>query len=417
MRAHLTTYAEDLLQLGWPGLVHGISLRSRRAEQQLRPQDCLYSLTIREPDRPPAPRVLGALAAVSTGPEAAIDAICSADTRLVTLTVTEKGYDLVTDGPAPSTPAVIARGLSKRDRALPAPVFASLDNLTSNGEVLRAAVLAESSDLGGDLTSWISDEVRFADSVVDRLVPASTPADLAEAATRLGLRDEGAVVCEQHRSWVISRVEGLPPLDDVGVVVTDDIATHETHKLWLLNGPHSALAYSGSIVGCATIDTAAAHPLTRGFAERIARAAIEVLPAAAAPAARQYAARSLQRFRNPALGHTCAQVGADGSQKLRQRIVPVVIARMRRGLDVGDHAALVACWLACATGMEIRAAAPQSTDDPLGPTLRAALRSGGIAALAAAGTPEEAPREFLREVHDALGRLRRSGAAVLEARE
>jgi len=434
MRAHLATYAEDLLALGWPARIHGVSLRGDRAERQLAPQDGLYSLTVREPDRPAESRIVGSIVEVSTGSRAAIDAIASRDTQLVTLTVTEKGYrhpgsttgasDGIDRGgidiAEPSAASVIARGLAARDRSLAPPVFASLDNLTSNGSVLRSAVLdaAERLDgkagLDGDLAAWIASEVRFADSVVDRLVPATTTADLADVERRLGLRDEGAVTCEAHRSWVISRVDGLPPLSEVGVVVTDDVGPYEHRKLWLLNGPHSALAYAGLIAGCTTIAEAATHPLVGPFARRIADAALEVVAAAEAVAAHDFATASLRRFANPALGHTCAQVGADGSEKLRQRILPVVGARMRHGLDVADHASLVACWLACASGMEVQGIPLPNVVDPIGPSLVAALCSGGIEALVAAGIPEDSPTGLAAQVLDSLLALQRTGSAVLE---
>lgn len=412
MRAHLATYAEDLLRLGWPARIHGVSLRGDRAEQQLAPQDGLFSLTVREPDRPAAPTIVGSIVEVSTGPDAAVAAIASPDTRLVTLTVTEKGYRV--DDHDPAAPTVIARALGCRDRSLDPPVFASLDNVTSNDSVLRAAVLDAAARQDADLAAWIGDEVRFAASVVDRLVPATSPADLDEVEASLGLRDEAAVVCEEHRSWVISRVDGLPPLEDVGVVVVDDVTPYEHRKLWLLNGPHSALAYAGLLTGCTSIAEAATHPVAGPFAGRIADAALEVIAAWDAAAAREFAATSLRRFANPSLGHTCAQVGADGSEKLRQRILPVVAQRVQRGLDVTDHATLVACWLACASGMEVQGSTLANTVDPIGPVLVAALRSGGIEALVAAGLSDDTPTAFPAQVLDALRALQRTGPDVLE---
>ena len=156
--------------------------------------------------------------------------------------------------------------------------------------------------------------------------PATTPADLDEVARRLGLRDEAAVVAEHHRSWCITEVDGLPPWPTSGCEVVGDIDPYQRRKLWLLNGPHSALAYGGLLAGCETIAEAAAHPDVSPFVRRLVDDILEVADRApgAAPA---FAEESLRRFRNPELGHTCRQVGADGSRKLPSGCCRVVAAR------------------------------------------------------------------------------------------
>lgn len=414
MRAHLATYAEDLLRLGWPARIHGISLRSADAERRLAPQDGLFTLTVLEPDEVPAPRVVGSLVRVSTGPAAAIAAIAAAETRLVTLTVTEKGYrDEATTPAVPSVPAVIADGLARRDRTLAAPVFAPLDNVSSNGDVLRAAVLARAADHGRGLADWVGDEVRFATSVVDRMVPATTPEDVAVVEVELGLRDEAAVVCERHRSWAIARSDGLPPLEDVGVTVTGDIAEFERRKLRLLNGPHSALAYAGLLCGCTTIAEAAVHPLAGGFASRIAEAAIDVVDPSDRHDARSFAATSLRRFRNPALEHRCLQVGADGSEKLRQRVLPVVGERAGRGLGLTDHATLFAAWLAAVVGLDVATRPLPTVADPRAEALRSAWDSGGAPAVVGAALGTDAPPGFADLVEATLRRLGAVGPRIL----
>jgi fructuronate reductase len=321
-------YADALLRAGWPATIRGVSLQSSRAEEQLAPQDGLYSLLVREPGEDRPPEVLGAFTSVATGRAAAVEAVAAPTTRLVTMTVTEKAYDTV--------PAVVAEGLARRDRGAPAPVVASLDNLADNGAVLRERVLAEA---GGD--RWIAEEVRFPCSVVDRIVPATTLADREEVERRLGVRDEGAVVAERHRSWVLEAVDGLPPLADVGVEVVADVGLYQRRKLWLLNGPHSALAYGGLAAGCTTIAEAAADPVVSAF---VARLVDDILEVADVPDARAFADDALRRFRNPTLGHTCEQVGTDGREKLTQRLLPVVAARQARGLPVDRLAAVVALW-------------------------------------------------------------------------
>ena len=323
-------YADDLLRSGRPATIAGVSLRSPAAEEQLGPQDGLFTVVEREPGRPDGLRVVGSFGSVATGPAAAVEAIADPTIRLVTLTVTEKGYEpepgrRPRDGGAPpSAPAVIARGLARRDRTAPAPTIASLDNLRGNGRRLRERVLEEAEDVDPALARWIDGRVAFPCSVVDRMVPATTDAGRAAIADALGLDDHAAVVAEHHRSWTAEDVDGLRAFADVGVELVGDVEPYERRKLWLLNGPHSTLAYVGLVAGHETIADAAGDPTIAAFARRLVDDVLEVadLPAGLAPEA--FAADALRRFANPALGHTCAQVGTDGSRKLAERVLPVV---------------------------------------------------------------------------------------------
>jgi len=385
-RAHLGNYADELLRLGHPALIHGVSLRSPLAEQQLAPQDGLYTLSEREPGHVGAPRVLGAFRSVATGRDEAIRAIAAPTTSLVTLTVTEKGYDVG------AAPAVVAAGLAARGRDLVPPVVASLDNVADNGALLRARVVAAAERRDPGLSRWIAEEVRFPSSVVDRMVPATTPADLELVATQLGRRDEAAVVAERHCSWVLEQVDGLPPFAEVGVEVVADVGDHQRRKLWLLNLPHSALAYAGLLAGCATIADAAEEPAVVAFVDELTADVLAV--AEDLPDAAGFAADAARRFRNPALGHTCRQVGADGSQKLPQRLLPVVAERQRRGLPVERFAMVVALWSAAVQQRPLRGRTLPRPDDR-------------------AATLEGADRELLELVDSCLTRLERAGLDAL----
>jgi fructuronate reductase len=409
-RAHLGVYADDLLRSGWPATVHGVSLRTYRAEDQLGPQDGLYTVTERRPGTDPAVRVVGALTAVSTGPAAAVGAIAAPATRLVTLTVTEKGYDVGLDGPR-SVPGVLALALARRRASEAAPpVVVSLDNLEDNGALLRDRVLEAAERLDPGLPRWIADEVRFPRSVVDRMVPAPTEGDIDDVSRRLGVVDLAAVTCEAHRSWMVDAVEGLPPLADVGVDVVPDVGPYQRRKLWLLNSTHSALAYCGLSAGCTTIAEAAEHPLVAPFVRQLVDDVLAVvdLPAGLEPAA--FAADALHRFRNPDLGHACVQVGADGSRKLPQRLLPVVGARRRRGLDTRRFAVVVAAWIAPAAGIAVQGSVLPAVDDPLADALRAAATgSDDLHRVAGAALDRRCDPSFVLEVVAALRQLIREG--------
>jgi mannitol-1-phosphate/altronate dehydrogenase len=418
-RAHVAVYADALLRRGTPAHIRGVALRSRRAQDQLEPQDGLFTVAVREPDTAPTLQVVGALASMETGPAAALAALTASTTQLVTLTITENGYSSVDEEAATSAlpssaPALIALSLDRRRQAgLPAPVFAPLDNVLDNGTVLRARVLDEAERIDGALAAWIARDVCFPSSVVDRMVPAPSETVLEEIAEELGLSDEAAVAAEQHCSWTIRSVQGLVPFADVGVELVDDVAPFERRKLWLLNGPHSAVAYGGLLAGHATIADAVKDPLIARFVRGIVADTLEValLPSALQPAA--FAAEALRRFANPALGHTCAQVGADGSAKLPQRLLPIVAARAARSLGTSTFALVAAIWLAAAGGVDVPGLRLPLLADPLGLRLRsAAAQADGLQALSRVALGDSV---FAGEVARMLDRLTKEGLSLLEA--
>lgn len=448
-RAHLGVYADALLRQGWPATIRGVSLRSSRSQDQLAPQDGLYSVVEREAGSAGDPQVIGSLTSIATGPTAAVEAIAAPTTRLVTLTVTEKGYEPEADGQAsPEAPhsvaAVIALALqAHRSRGTTPPVVASLDNVAGNGSVLMERVLEVAEHLDPDLSAWITGEVAFPSSVVDRMVPAAIEVDRVEVSRRLGMRDDAAVVTERHLSWVLAAGSsaseskalgafggdgGVPPLSDVGVQLVDDIAPFERRKLWLLNGPHSVAAYCGLLVGAPSIAAAVQHPAAGRFVRSVVDDVLQVADLPAALDQSGFAQECLRRFANPTLGHTCLQVGADGSRKLPQRVLPVVVARRRRGLDTSRLALVVAAWIAAAGGIAVQGVALPRPDDPASPSIRSAAERGDLrrtveVALAAMGALGAASaggelvlrgdRAFAEEVSSALERLVREGASVL----
>jgi len=421
VRAHLVVYADDLLRSGRPATIAGVSLRSPTAEEQLAPQDGLYTVVEREPGHADALRVVGSFGSVATGPAAAVEAIADPATRLVTLTVTEKGYEpepagRVGGAPPRSAPAVIARGLARRDRAAPAPTIASLDNLLGNGRRLRERVVEEADVLGPALARWIEDTVAFPCSVVDRMVPATTEVARAAIADELGLDDHAAVVAEQHCSWIAEDVDGLRAFADVGVQLVGDIEPYEHRKLWLLNGPHSTLAYLGLLAGRETIADATGDPAIAAFARCLVDDVLEVadLPAGLVPEA--FAADALRRFENPALGHTCAQVGTDGSHKLAQRVLPVVTRRRRAGLPTDRFVVVLAAWLASVAGVPVQGRRLPAVDDPEAEPLQHLAADGDLHALAARALGDVGDPGLVADVAATLARLTEHGASVIDGR-
>ena len=203
------------------------------------------------------------------------------------------------------------------------------------------------------------------------------------------------------------------PLAEVGVELVDDVAPFERRKLWLLNGPHSAVAYGGLLAGFDTIAHAVADPTIARFVRQLVEDTLEVaeFPATLKPTA--FADDALRRFANPTLGHTCAQVGADGSSKLPQRLLPVVAARRERALETSGFALVVAIWLAATAGVEVRGVRLPCLEDPRAGQLRDAASRGSdlrqLCDVALAGHTDDA---FITEVASALEGLTREGRAL-----
>ncbi|HTU36832.1 MAG TPA: mannitol dehydrogenase family protein [Acidimicrobiales bacterium] len=417
-RAHIGVFADDLLQSGHDALIAGVSLHSVRTTELMAPQDCYYTVAEREPGVAPRLRVVGSFVSVSTGTEAALRALCAPETNLVTLTITEKGYEL---GPAelehPGRPTsaagVTAHALDhwRRSGRRP-PVIAALDNVAANGSLLRSRVLQVAAALSPDLAPWIEDEVAFPNSVVDRMVPASRAVDLDEIGSQLGLADLAAVVTEEHRSWIVTAEARLAPWAESGVELVTDTGPYERRKLWLLNGPHSALAYLGLLSGCTTIAEAADDRDLAVFAARVVSDVLAVAPFPDALRPREFAGEALRRFRNPALGHTCTQVGADGSHKLPQRFGEVVEARLRAGLSTTQFAIVVALWIAAASGLEVQGRPLPALDDPDAPLLQR-RREAGLDALVRTALERRFDPVFIPSVASALRRIVAEGIRVV----
>ncbi|MFO0235553.1 MAG: mannitol dehydrogenase family protein [Burkholderiales bacterium] len=384
-RAHQAVAFDDLLASGDPrwGL-SGASLVRPAMRDALAPQDGLYALLVRDGGGT-RPRVVGALRELLVAPEApgaVVARIAAPDTRLVTLTITEKGYD--DDGPGGAV-ALLAAGLSARRAAgLGGLSLLSCDNLSRNGARLHARLRASARASDPALADWIDACVACPGTMVDRIVPSTTDADRAEAAARLGVDDAWPVAAEPFTQWVVERrfAGEAPPLEAAGAQLVDDVAPWEAMKLRLLNAAHSSLAYLGASAGLATVDAAIAEPRLRSFVERLWSQAASTLPASVRGEAPAYGARLLGRFANPALRHRLLQIAMDGSRKLPQRLVATLLDARRAGLPHDAPLLAVAAWIRFCDGRD-EAGGGLPLDDPLAARLRAAA-AGDAASVARA---------------------------------
>jgi len=332
-RAHQAAYFDELMSLGDTGwMIECIALRSNKAISALKPQNGLY--TLREHDGlDHKDRLIKSVGKVTDGganPEAAIVAIARPHTKLVTLTITEKGYDDIGFG---SAAHLIACGLRRRKlKYLPGITIISCDNLSNNGEIARTAVLKAADQIDRRLADWIEANNAFPSSMVDRITPATTNADKDNFRLETGLRDEGLTLTESFTQWVIEDnfVGDKPGLAALGVQLTNDVEAWEKAKLRLLNGAHSALAYLGGLCGYTFIHEAINDHTLFNFVDKLWDEVETTLPEIPGFNAKTYRSELIARFKNSSLNHKTEQIAVDGSRKIPQRLIPPLIERQSK---------------------------------------------------------------------------------------
>jgi fructuronate reductase len=385
-RAHLLAATDAALDggdaLDWG--VCGVSMRSSQTRDALAPQQALYALAVRDADAQGRARqalsVIGCLRELLVAPQdpqAVLERIAYPETRIVSLTVTEKAY--AHDLARPEAPAgvigFLVHGLALRRRRGLAPVtLLSLDNLPGNGHLLRGLVCEFAHEVDPPLADWIAGACSFPNSMVDRIVPRTTDEDRLAVEEGLGLRDAWPVVCEPFFDWAVEDRFAAGRPDWPGVRFVDSAAPWERLKLRMVNGAHSAIAYLGAQAGWRSVDQAIGQPSMRRYVERLMKDEIEpTLSGLPGFDLDDYRARLLERFANPALAHRTRQIAMDGSQKLPQRLLGTVRDRLAAGASIRGLALAVAAWLHDLRGRDETGAA-HAIDDPLASELQALRR-------------------------------------------
>ena len=368
-RAHQADYTDAALSAeGGDWRIIGASLRGDSAAKALNPQNGLYTL-IERSESGRSGKVIASIErviAAAREPDDLIACLSDPRTRVVTLTITEKGYGVVrssmTIDPRHSAVAedlrnpgrpVGALGLLtealRRRRAARFEPFTVLccDNLPDNGKFVRAGVVDFARRIDPALADWIAEFVSFPSSMVDRITPASTERTYKDALELTGCVDMAAVDTEPFKQWVVEDrfPTGRPAWDKVGVIFVDEVGPYETMKLRMLNGAHSMLAYAGFLAGHRYVsDTVGSHGFRR-LVERHVAAAASTLPPLSAVDLHVYGSNILRRFSNTAIAHETYQIAMDGSEKLPQRIFAATLDAMDRRHDLRPFAFVVAAWM------------------------------------------------------------------------
>ena len=404
-RSHQAVYLDQLMERGealeWGICGVGVLPGDRRMAEVMAEQDCLYTVVVSHPDGFLGARVVGSLVEyllAPDDPDAVVEKMADPAIRIVSLTVTEGGYNVsavtgefdatepgvahdLQPGAAPRTSfGLVTEALVRRRARGHAPfTVMSCDNIPGNGDVARDSFAGFAALRDPELGEWIRREVPFPHSMVDRITPGTTDVHRRELARRFGVDDRWPVVCEPWTQWVLEdRFRcGRPPLEEAGVQLVADVEPYELMKLRLLNGSHQAMGYLGTLAGYSFMHDVCQDPLFREFLlAYMDREATPTLPAVPGIDLAQYKADLIGRFSNPNMRDTLARLCADSSDRIPKFLLPVLWANLASGGPIELCVAVLAGWARYAEGVG-EDGAPIEVVDPRRDSLMAAARRQG----------------------------------------
>lgn len=398
-RAHQAYYTEKALAYGGDWRIHGVSMRSASLKDALGPQDNLYALCI--VDNEPETHIIGAIKTLSTlanDREDIVAALVNKQTKIVTLTVTEKGYclnaqghldtdhpDIKADLVTPETPVsavgLIVQALAQRKQAGYADItIISCDNVSDNGKKLQKAVSEFANKTDESLGQWISENIAFPCTMVDSITPATEDSFKANVATELDLTDNWPIQRESFTQWVVEdNFSGpRPAWDKVGVTFTHNVSFFEKAKLRILNGTHSTLAYIGLLLGKETVYEAMRTPAIKQLIQTMLKE--EIVPSLVNDDTEGnndfdlnvYAQDIVKRYENRHIRHLLSQIAWDGSQKIPFRILDTVRDNLKAKRNIDLLCTAVAAWCLFVNN---KARLDETITDPLDEALRATAKS------------------------------------------
>tara|TARA_R110002096_G_scaffold318022_10_gene512434 strand:- start:5367 stop:6863 length:1497 start_codon:yes stop_codon:yes gene_type:complete len=372
-RSHEAYYTDRLLEQSgstdWGICGVGIREADHKIADVLKRQDYLYTLIVKHPNGECENRVIGSLVDFMLGdkdPAAVTDRMAAETTKIVSLTITEGGYnfdpgtgEFIIDKPeiqhdiaSPESPKTtfgfLTEALRKRRASgLPAFTIQSCDNIQHNGDVTRKMLLAFASAQDPDLAEWITENVAFPNAMVDRITPVTTPGDIKTLEEQTGLRDEWPVTCEPFCQWVIEDnfSDSRPSWETVGAQFVDDVTPYETMKIRLLNAGHSVLGLLGSIHGHPTIDSCMADPLFSTYLRRFMDVEVTpILEPVNGINLDDYKDSLIARFGNPYIKDDLARICLQSSSKIPKFLLPTIVENLDRGGSVEFATLAIAAW-------------------------------------------------------------------------
>jgi mannitol 2-dehydrogenase len=362
-RAHQAMYLDALMNDGsaleWGITGVGLLPGDRRMHDVLHAQDCLYTLVVKDPDGTMHPRVIGSIVDYLFAPDdpsAVLDQLVDPATRIVSLTITEGGYNIDNLSGGVNVFGLVAEALARRrDRGIASPTIVSCDNIEGNGEVARHAFTTYADRVNPGLGEWMRTHTRFPNSMVDRITPVTTPDVIAVLESEFGVEDQWPVAAEPFTSWVLEDdfSDCRPPLQDVDVLLVDDVTPYELMKLRLLNASHQSLCYFAYLAGYRLVHDAAGDPLLaeflRAYMDSEATPTLKPVPGIDLP---DYKRTLIERFANPGVKDTIARLCFGSSDRIPKWLLPVIRENLKTGAPVRLSAATVASWARYAEGVD-----------------------------------------------------------------
>lgn len=380
-RSHQAMYLDTLMNdgqaLDWGICGVGVLPQDARMREVMAAQDCLYTLAVKHPDGSRELRVIGSIVEyllAPEDPEAVIERMCDPAVRIVSLTVTEGGYNtsdltgefdtsnlaMIADATGDAAPAtmfgLVTEALARRRaRGIPPFTVMSCDNIQGNGDVAKRSFVAYARMRDAELAAWIANEVAFPNSMVDRITPVTSDDDRREVSDRLGMTDEWPVVCEPFEQWALEEhfPLGRPEFERVGVQVVADVEPYELMKLRLLNATHQGMCYFGYLMGYRFAHEASADPaiaaMLLDYMDHEATPTLRPVPGVDLEA---YKRMLIERYRNPEVRDTLARLCAESSDRIPKWLLPVVREQLAQDGRIEISAAIVASWARYAEGVD-----------------------------------------------------------------
>lgn len=221
---------------------------------------------------------------------------------------------------------VIAKGLEARHASAAPVAVMACENAINATDRLRSFIV-EALDASGADVEDVLDRAVFANTAVDRIVPA---------------QPEGSgldVTVETYFEWAIDRTPFAGSEPDIpGAHYVNGLAASIERKLFTVNTGHATVAYHGFLAGADKISDAVAIPAVRAQLEAVLAETSNLLierHMLDADVHRAYVAAIIARFENPHLPDTVTRVGRQPLRKLSrdERFVSPAAAIAERGTE------------------------------------------------------------------------------------
>lgn len=402
-RSHQAVYTDSLLAMdggNWGICGVGALPSDRNLISNLKSQDNLYTVMTRSAKGNTA-RVIGSLRETILLPEnpaVVIDRLLSPEVKILSLTITEKGYchdpqtgllnekhpmiahDLTNlNNPQSAIGLIVAALKARRDKGMPPFTVLSCDNLPHNGDKTASIVKAFATLVDEKLAAWIEGNVAFPNTMVDRITPVTLPQDIENFPNEFGYTDNALVTCEPFIQWVLEDKFSLgrPAWEKAGAQFVSDVAPYELAKIRLLNVPHTIFAYPAYLMGFEWVSDGASDPLLSKYVRTVMDKEITpTLPLVPGIELESYKTTIIERFANPAIKDTWARICSDGSQKIANQLVPIIRERFAKGEKADGLALLLGAWFRYLTG-KLDNGKTYPIDDPMADSLQKIALSAG----------------------------------------